>query len=239
MKVPVIRQVAKEFKALPLADVEHLLHSKIHEDRTLALVILGGQFTKGDDATRRRIYDIYLASTKHINNWDLVDLSAPQVIGGYLEKRSRKPLYRLAKSASLRERRIAILATSHFIRQGDFADTLRIAEKLLGDQEDLIHKAVDTSISPAQTVSTWSENTVLPVFLVRLCSRRLVPIVADALPAGGVACTELASWASDAEGGTTPAPLPIATEASANAPLRLSAECTANLETWRDILAGT
>ena len=138
----VIRKVAKEFKKLPLAEVECLLHSNIHEERLLALVILVGQFEKGDEATRKSIYDLYLANTRHINNWDLVDLSAPQIVGGYLETRSRKPLDRLAKSASLWERRISILATHWFIRHGDFADTLRIAKKLIGDKEDLIHKAV-------------------------------------------------------------------------------------------------
>jgi len=142
VKVPVTRRVAKEFKDLPLAEVESLLHSEIHEERLLALVILVGQFEKGDDATRKSIYDLYLANMTHINNWDLVDLSAPQIVGGYLENRSRKPLYRLAKSASLWERRTSIVATHWLIRQGNFADTLRIAEKLLGDREDLIHKAV-------------------------------------------------------------------------------------------------
>ncbi len=140
VKVPVTRKVAKEFKDLPLA--ECLLHSDIHEERLLALVILVGQFEKGDDATRKSIYDLYLANMANINNWDLVDLSAPQIVGGYLENRSRKPLCRLAKSASLWERRTSIVATHWFIRQGDLADTLRIAEKLLGDREDLIHKAV-------------------------------------------------------------------------------------------------
>lgn len=142
VKVPVIRKVAKEFKNLPLPEIKCLLHSEIHEERLLALVILVGQFEKSNDAARKRIYDLYLANTQHVNNWDLVDVSAPQIVGGYLEERSRKPLYRLAKSASLWERRISILATFHFIRQGDFADTLKIAEKLLGDKEDLIHKAV-------------------------------------------------------------------------------------------------
>lgn len=142
IKVPVVRKVANEFKNLSLAEVECLLHSEIHEERLLALVILVGQFTKGDEATGKSIYDLYLSNTAHINNWDLVDLSAPQIVGGYLESKSRKPLDRLAKSASLWERRIGVLATHWFIRQGDFADTLRIAEKLLGDKEDLIHKAV-------------------------------------------------------------------------------------------------
>jgi 3-methyladenine DNA glycosylase AlkD len=142
IKVPTTRKVAKEFKNLPLIEVECLLHSDIHEERLLALVILVGQFEKGDNATRKRIYDLYLANTRHINNWDLVDLSAPQIVGGHLETRSRKPLDRLAKSVSLWERRISILATGWFIWRDDFADTLRIAENLLGDKEDLIHKAV-------------------------------------------------------------------------------------------------
>jgi len=143
VKVPVTRKVAKEFKNLPLPEIGCLLHSEIHEERLLALVILVGQFQKGDDATRKSIYDLYLANTRYINNWDLVDVSAPKIVGGYLEtNRSRKPLHRLAKSASLWERRISILATGWFIWRDDFADTLRIAEKLLGDKEDLIHKAV-------------------------------------------------------------------------------------------------
>ncbi|MCY2995526.1 MAG: DNA alkylation repair protein [Planctomycetota bacterium] len=141
VKVPVTRKVAGEFKSLSLTEVACLLHSEIHEERLLALVILVGQFEKGDDSARKRIYDLHLANTKHINNWDLVDLSAPQIVGGYLENRSRKPLDRLAKSASIWERRISIVATHWFIRHGDFADTLRIAEKLLTDKEDLIHKA--------------------------------------------------------------------------------------------------
>ena len=137
-----LKAIAKEFKGLPLAEVECLLHSEVHEDRTLALVILVGQFQQGAGATRKAIYDLYLANTRHINNWDLVDVSAPQIVGGYLEKRSRKPLHRLARSASLWERRISVVATHWFIRHGDFSDTLKMAEKLLGDKEDLIHKAV-------------------------------------------------------------------------------------------------
>jgi 3-methyladenine DNA glycosylase AlkD len=142
VKVPVIRSVARDFRELPLDEVERLLHSEVHEDRTLALVILVNRFTKGDDSVRKRVFDLYLTNTRHINNWDLVDISAPQIVGGYLTKRSRTLLHRMAKSASLWERRIAILATFHFIRLNDFADTLKIAVMLLADKEDLIHKAV-------------------------------------------------------------------------------------------------
>ena len=112
-------------------------------------MILVSQFEKGNDATRKRIYDLYLSNTQYINNRDLVDLSAPQIVGGYLEIRSRKPLYRLAKAPSLWERRIAILATFRFIRLGDFADTLKIAEILLGDEEDL------TLTLPSRITEGW------------------------------------------------------------------------------------
>jgi 3-methyladenine DNA glycosylase AlkD len=142
VRVPAIRRVAKEFRALPLDEVERLLHSEVHEARLAALVILVLQTAKGDAELRRRVYDLYLANTKHINNWDLVDLSAPQLVGAYLEDRSRRPLDRLAASCWLWDRRISILATFHFIRRGDFDDTLRIAATLLVDRADLIHKAV-------------------------------------------------------------------------------------------------
>ena len=142
VRVPAIRKVAKEFQSLPLSEVVRLLHSKIHEERLAALVILVLQAAQGNGETRTQVYDLYLANTKYINNWDLVDLSAPQLVGRYLEARSRRPLYRLATSSWLWDRRISILATFHFIRQGDFGDTFTIAEMLLADKEDLIHKAV-------------------------------------------------------------------------------------------------
>lgn len=142
VRVPVIRKVAGEFKDLPLSELEWLLHSAIHEDRLAALVILVMQAAKADAKTKKAIYDLYLANTKFINNWDLVDLSAPQLVGAYLADKSRRPLYRLARSSWLWDRRISILATFHFIRLGEFADTLKIAAMLLGDREDLIHKAV-------------------------------------------------------------------------------------------------
>jgi 3-methyladenine DNA glycosylase AlkD len=141
LKVPAVRKLVKEFAALPLAQVERLLHSEIHEERMLALLILVDQAKKGDETQRKRIYDFYLANTKWVNNWDLVDLSAPHLAGSFLEDKSRKPLNRLAKSKSLWERRISIVSTFHFIRRNDFGDTLAIADLLLGDKEDLIHKA--------------------------------------------------------------------------------------------------
>jgi 3-methyladenine DNA glycosylase AlkD len=141
LRVPVLRAFVKEHRGLGRADVLELLRSEIHEERLVALLILVGQASKGDLPTRKSIYDLYLAHTRFVNNWDLVDASAPAIVGGYLADRSRKPLDRLAGSVSLWERRISIVATGFFIRLGEFDDTLRIAERLLADREDLIHKA--------------------------------------------------------------------------------------------------
>lgn len=140
--VPDIRRTVKEFADAPLAEVLKLLRSSFHEDRVLALLLLVHQFEKGDDGARKRIYTHYLKNTKYINNWDLVDLSAPKIVGPYLDGSSRSLLYRFVKSKNLWERRIAILSTSPFIRKGDFADALALSETLLDDDEDLIHKAV-------------------------------------------------------------------------------------------------
>ena len=138
---PHLRKLAREGEALKPADVRKLLTSEWHEERSLGLLILVRQFERGDQAARDKIYDLYLRHTRHINNWDLVDCSAPQIVGGHLASRSRTPLRQLAKSSSLWERRIAIVATQHLIRRGEFADTLAIAKLLLNDPEDLIHKA--------------------------------------------------------------------------------------------------
>ncbi len=141
LRTPLMHALAKEYKALALDQVIELLRSAIHEDRLLALLILGRRASKAERMTRKEIYDLYLAHTRFINNWDLVDASAPTIVGGHLADKSRKPLDRLAVSRSIWERRISIIATLHFIRRGDFVDTLRITGRLLGDQEDLIHKA--------------------------------------------------------------------------------------------------
>jgi 3-methyladenine DNA glycosylase AlkD len=139
--VPVLRRLARDFQATDERTVTALLASRIHEERLLALMILVRQFEKGTEAERRRIYRLYTARTDRINNWDLVDLSAPNIVGAWLAGRSRAPLDRWARSRSLWERRIAIVATHTFIRAGDFGDTLRIADRLLNDPHDLIHKA--------------------------------------------------------------------------------------------------
>jgi len=142
IRVPPLRKLAREFRDIETDHAFELLASKFHEQRLLALLILNLQFARADASEQRDIYTRYLKSTAHINNWDLVDSSAHIVVGGYLDSRSRKPLYRLARSKLLWERRISMIATYHFIRQGDFEDALAIAGLLVQDEHDLIHKAV-------------------------------------------------------------------------------------------------
>ncbi len=142
VRVPATRRVARQFCDLSLTDTQTLLQSSIHEERLLALILLVEKFKRATPEEQKKIYKIYLSHTKTINNWDLVDTSAEHIVGAYLCNRSRALLTRLAQSDSLWERRIAIMATFHFIKQNDFDDTLNIARMLLTDQEDLIHKAV-------------------------------------------------------------------------------------------------
>jgi len=142
IKVPVQRMVAKKYYGLTLSDLRKLLNSKIHEYRLMALMILLNQYRGAEIHDRKKFVDFYLKNTKHINNWDLVDLSCPNILGDYLLDKPRKVLYKFAKSKNLWEKRIAIISTLAFIRKGQFNDTLKIAEILLNDEHDLIHKAV-------------------------------------------------------------------------------------------------
>jgi len=144
LKVPQIRKVAKNYQNLPLADLIKLLHSKIHEERFTALVLMVNLYQKGDSNLKKKIYEAYLANSKWINNWDLVDTSTPQIVGDYLLNHGDvKVLDKLAKSKLLWDRRIAMLATFTFIRFGNNnKPTLKIAKMLLSDKHDLIHKAV-------------------------------------------------------------------------------------------------
>ncbi|KYK25930.1 DNA alkylation repair protein [Euryarchaeota archaeon SM23-78] len=142
IKVPVQRSVAKKHKDLSLKDIQELLNSKIHEHRLVALFILMDKYKKSDNKGKKQIFDTYLKNTKNINNWDLIDLSAPNIVGNYLLDKKREILYKLAHSKSLWEKRISILATFEFIANKETKDTLAIAEILLHDKHDLIHKAV-------------------------------------------------------------------------------------------------
>lgn len=142
IRVPHIRKLVRKFRGLSLTDTEKLLHSSWHEERLFALLVMVDAFKRVDEELKENIYNLYMRSTQWINNWDLVDLSAAHIPGGWLYGRDRSPLYEFAESKDLWKKRIAIISTQHFIRKNDFRDTLHISEKLLKDDHDLIHKAV-------------------------------------------------------------------------------------------------
>ena len=142
IRVPRIRKLARTYRHIAPDQCEQLLRSAYHEDRLLALLILIDQYAGADETGKTRIYQSYLGHSRFINNWDLVDCSAKYIIGPYLSGRSKAPLYRLAGSPVIWERRMAVLATFHFISKGEFDDALKIAGLLLNDPEDLIQKAV-------------------------------------------------------------------------------------------------
>lgn len=142
IRVPVVRKTVKKHKDISEKEVLMFLRSEYHEERLLAVLLLVNQFERATDADKTRIYEIYLDNTQYINNWDIVDGSAHLIVGPYLEHRDRQPLYDLAQSTNLWDRRIAIMSTYHYIRQRDFDDTLAIAKMLRNDPGDLIHKAV-------------------------------------------------------------------------------------------------
>ena len=142
IRVPIQRQIVKKYWEMDLKDLESLLKTKIHEYRLGALLILVKKFETGDERLKKKIFNLYLKNTKYINNWDLVDLSAPNIVGNYLLDKDRGILYKLAKSKSLWERRISVLACFSFIRNQEAKDILKISQILLKDKHDLIHKAV-------------------------------------------------------------------------------------------------
>lgn len=142
--VPATRAVAKMFYGLPLSDVRELLESEVHEERLCAILLLVHMFERGDARVRQTVYTFYCSHTDRMNNWDLVDLSAPNIVGTYLleTRGSGSVLVRFAKSRNLWRRRIAILATFAFIKAGRHVPTFNISRLLLDDEHDLIHKAV-------------------------------------------------------------------------------------------------
>jgi 3-methyladenine DNA glycosylase AlkD len=141
IKVPVIRALVKKYQRdIDLEHIQTLLCSPYHEKRLFALLLMVAKFQTEDN--RQEIFDLYLVNTRHINNWDLVDASAPHIVGAFLQGKNRRPLYRLARSRDLWERRIAMIAAFHYIRQGEASPALEIAAILLHDEHDLIRKAV-------------------------------------------------------------------------------------------------
>lgn len=153
LTAPVERSISKKYSSLSFSDIQKLLDSKIHEYRLTGLVILTLKYNsinkekidvKEKSWKQKEIFDFYLSNTKNINNWDLVDVTCPQIVGEYLLRRTneRKILYRLANSKDLWEKRISIISTLSFIRNNEFEDTIKISEILMNDKHDLIHKAV-------------------------------------------------------------------------------------------------
>ena len=141
--VPQIRSLVKKYNIqITITKSFSLLRSKIHEERLLALLILVCKYNQGSEKEQKQIFEAYLKNTKYINNWDLVDLTAYHIVGAYLEKRDKTPLYMLAQSSDLWEKRIAMLSTFWYIRKKEFTDALKIAKLLLCDKHDLIHKVV-------------------------------------------------------------------------------------------------
>lgn len=140
--VPNIRMVAKKYKSVEFDEINVLLDSEYHECRMCALMLLIERFKKAEEEEKTNIYHFYLSKTERINNWDLVDLSAPYIVGEYLKNRSRKDLYKLAASSILWEQRIAIVATATLIRNNDFIDIIKLSELLLHHPHDLMQKAI-------------------------------------------------------------------------------------------------
>lgn len=141
LTVPKSRELAIKYKNMPFGELKELISSPIHEERLIALLILVHNFEK-NEKLQRQIYEFYLKNTKFINNWDLVDLSSHHIVGGYLMDKPKDILFKLASSSSLWEKRISIISTFNFIRYKKFDTSLKVAEILIGDKEDLIQKAV-------------------------------------------------------------------------------------------------
>jgi 3-methyladenine DNA glycosylase AlkD len=168
IRVPALRALLPKLDQLPAAELDAVLSSEWHEARLLALLALVRRYGRGAAAERQAVYRLYLRRTDRINNWDLVDVSAPHIVGAHLAERSRAPLQRLARSRSLWERRIAIVATHFLIRRGEVAETLAIAELLLDDEHDLIHKAVGWMLREA-----WKRDGEVAGFVAAHC--RVMP----------------------------------------------------------------
>ena len=178
--VPAQRTIARHFRDLPIKETDKLLTSRIHEERATALLILVDQFSRGDERTRGQIFRLYMRRLRFINNWDLVDTSAGPIVGGWLEDKPRGLLDRLARSKHLWSRRVAMIATFHYIYRGDHRDAIRVAKILVNDSHDLIHKAVgwmlrevDKRASPAALTAFLNRHAAtMPRTMLRYAIER-------------------------------------------------------------------
>lgn len=169
--VPNTRHVVRQFRHIPLTETIKLLKSKVHEDRLAAVLLLNELYKRGDQSQRTKVYRAYLANTRSINNWDIIDSSAPYIVGEHLRTNpsvSRAVLDRMARSKLLWDRRIAILATQAFIKKDEFKDTLRIAQILLKDQHDLIQKAVGWMLREVGNRDQKAEEAFLRKYAARM-----------------------------------------------------------------------
>jgi 3-methyladenine DNA glycosylase AlkD len=159
--VPEVRRIIKKYKKIGLVDIENLLHSKIHEERLAGLLALVNLYDGGGESEKKTIFRFYITNLKQVNNWDLVDLTAHRIIGGYLLNRPKIILYKLARSKNLWHKRVTIISTFKFIKYGRFSDSLKIASLLLKDEHDLIHKAVGWMLREVGKKSIKSEEDFL------------------------------------------------------------------------------
>ncbi len=168
VSVPDTRAIARKYASLPDQETLVLLRSPVHEERLLALLILIARFERGCDKEKREIFQLYLKNTASINNWDLVDLSAPKIVGVFLKDKDRNILYKLAKSSIIWERRIAVVSTFSFIKHREFEDTFGISTLLLKDKEDLIHKAVGWMLREVGKLAQTREEEFLKKYVCQM-----------------------------------------------------------------------
>ena len=203
VRVPVLRRLAREFRGLALADARKLLHRPVHEERLLALLILVDAYDRGDESERAAIFQLYLADAACVDNWDLVDSSAPGIVGRHLETHPRQVLFELAGSSDLWKRRIAVLATFHFIRRNEFAETLRLAKRLLRDRQDLIHKAAGWMLREAGKRDVAVLRGFLEQHAARM-PRTMLRYAIEKLPGA-----ERRQWLAAGKGGKVQTPFPV------------------------------
>jgi 3-methyladenine DNA glycosylase AlkD len=192
LRVPALRGLVKEFRSLPLEQTLDLLDSPWHEERSLALFLLVRMYEKGNEKVREAVFRSYLECLHCVNNWDLVDASAAPIVGRHLRDRDRSLLRTLARAPSLWERRVAIIATYHYIREDEFRDTLAIAAMLLEDREDLIHKAVGWMLREVGKRDIEAEKrfldrhaAVMPRTMLRYAIEKLPPAMRASYMAKG------------------------------------------------------
>lgn len=161
IKMPELRKLSRQFRNLNLRDLDQLVRSEYHEDRMVGLLILVLRYQSADEKEQEKIYRFYVRHIRYVNNWDLVDLTAEHIIGAWLQDRDKQPLLKWARSKNLWERRIAVLSTFRYIKQSNIQETLKVAEMLLTDNHDLIHKAVGWMLREVGKRDMAAEETFL------------------------------------------------------------------------------